>query len=61
MLRRGLFVSSPSADAPSKPAQERKPKTEAKAIVPIPTPAGGEKAFNEKSWPLGAEPPITFA
>src|SRR2546430_16350742 len=60
MFRRGLFVSSPSAAAPSNPAQERKPKTEANAIAPMPTPAGGLNGFRGKSWPVGAEPAITL-
>ena len=33
MLRRGLFVSSPSAAAPSNPANDRKPNTAAVATV----------------------------
>ena len=40
MLRRGLFVSSPSAAAPSKPANERKPNTAAVATVSSEVPCG---------------------
>src|SRR5215213_7989517 len=43
MLRRGLSVSSPREAAPSKPPNERSPKTAARATVPRPTPLGGVK------------------
>src|SRR5215213_736687 len=43
MLRRGLSVSSPREAAPSKPPNERSPKTAAKATVPNPTPLGGRE------------------
>jgi len=61
MSRRGLSVSSPREAAPSKPANERSPKTAAKATVPRPTPLGSVKGESVKLWPLGAEPAITLA
>jgi hypothetical protein len=60
MLRRGLFVSSPSAAAPSKPPKESSPKTDANATAPTVVPDSGTNGFSVKPCPFGAEPPITF-
>jgi hypothetical protein len=61
MSRRGLSVSSPREAAPSKPPNERSPKTAARATVPNPTPLGGVKGESVKLWPLGAVPANTLA
>ena len=61
MLRPGSSVSSPSEAAPSKPPKDRKPNTEATAIVDSEIPLAGEKTLSVKPWSLGAEPPITLA
>ena len=60
MLRRGSSVSSPSAAAPSKPANDRNPNTEAVAIASSVVPLGRLNASpSEDSWPLGASPTIS--
>ena len=56
MLRRGLSVSSPSAAAPSKPANDRKPNTAAVAITSSDVPPGTENTSPLKPWSRGAEP-----
>src|SRR4051794_41083360 len=62
MLRRGSAVSSPSAAAPSKPANDRKPNTAAVATASSDVPLGSLNASaNEDSCPAGADPPISFA
>jgi hypothetical protein len=61
MSRRGLSVSSPKEAAPSKPPNERSPKTAAKATVPMPTPLGSVKGESVKPWPFGAVPAMTLA
>src|ERR1041384_1910092 len=58
MLRLGLFVSSPSAAAPSKPANDRKPNTAAVATASNDVPLGSaNRSASHDSWPPGAAPP----
>jgi hypothetical protein len=49
MFRRGLSVSSPSAAAPSNPANDRKPNTAAVATVSSDVPDGRLNA-SEREW-----------
>src|SRR5215216_1130691 len=61
MSRQGLSVSSPKDAAPSKPANERSPKTASRVTVPRPTPLGSVKRESVKLWAPGAEPASTLA
>lgn len=61
MSRRGLSVSSLKDAAPSKPANERSPKTAARATVLKPTPLGSVRGESVKLYPPGAESASTLA
>ena len=58
--RRGLSVSSPSAAAPSNPANDRKPNTAALATAESEVPLGSLNASSVIDWPCGADPPISL-
>jgi hypothetical protein len=60
-MRRGSVDSSPSDPADSKPAKERKPKTEASAMVESVVPGGGEKTSSVSPRPAGAPPKTSLA
>jgi hypothetical protein len=60
-MRRGSVDSSPSDPADSKPAKDRKPKTDASAIVESVVPGGGEKTLSVTPCPPGAPPKTSLA
>jgi hypothetical protein len=60
MLRVGSLVSSPSDAAPSKPANDRKPKTAAVATVSSDVPDGTLKMSAVMPWSWGAVPAISL-
>ena len=57
----GLAVSSPIVEAPSNPANDRKPNVSEKNSAPYPTPDGSVKTLIVNVWPSGADPPISLA
>ena len=56
IARRGSVASSPSDPADSNPAKDRKPKTEASAMVDSVVPGGGAKTSSVIPRPAGAPP-----
>ena len=60
MSRLGFVLSSPSDAAPSKPAKERNPNTDALATADSETPPGMLNASSVSFCPWGEVPPATF-